>query len=210
MLDNLRNALLSVVFLLSFTSALAAGAPYFNLRWFLQDVVAATLIGPKRYEEARNLGAFEEEQFQRNRAEPTTAWIMRSQGAGRIIQDIGCNAFILRTFADWQSDLSQDVSSVPQWREAYHGVSVIADYRSGFRGLTHVSMAAAVASPGIPKHAFSRVSTGAIATEFFEIAATFRGAGFDRMHKAVAQLEMSLVRQETCDGFELYIWDFRR
>lgn len=202
--------MLVVVFLLSCTSALSAGAPYFNLSWFLQDVVAATVVGTKRYEEARNLGAFEEEKFLRNRAEPTTAWIMPSLGARRIVQNIGCSAFILRTFADWQSDLSQDISSVPQWREAYHGVSVIADYRSGFRGLMHVSMAAAVASPGIPKYAFSRASSGAIAAEFFEIAATFRGAGFDRMHEAVAPLDMSLVRQETCDGFELYIWEFRR
>lgn len=210
MLKILRNVLLLVIFTLSSTFGCAAGAPYFNLPWFLKDVVAATQLGKERYEQARNLGPFEAEMFLRNRAEPTTAWIMRSQRDGRTVQDIDCNAFILRDFADWQSDVFQDTSSVPQWREAYHGVSVFADYRVGLRGLTHVSLAAAVVSPGIPEHAFSLDSSGAISAEFFEIAATFRSAGFDRMREAVAPLEMSLVRQETCDGFELYIWDFRR
>lgn len=210
LLKILQNVLLLVIFILSCTLGSAAGAPYFNLPWFLQDVVAATLLGRERYEKARNLGPLEEEMFLRNRAAPTSAWIMRSQSVVGTVQDIDCNAFILRDFADWQSDVSQDSSSVPQWREAYHGVSVFADYRSDLRGLTHVSLAAAVVSPGIPEHAFSLDSSGAISADFFEIAATFRSAGFDRMHEAVAPLEMSLVRQETCDDFELYIWDFRR
>ena len=210
MVEGLRTALLSVVFFLCFAASLSAGAPYFNLPWFLQDVVAATQIERDRYVEFRNLDPFEAEMLLRNRAEPTTAWVMRSQSVGRNVQDTGCSAFILRTFADWQSDLSQDSSSVPQWREAYHGVSAFADYRSGLRGLTDISLAAAVVSPGIPEHAFSHDSNGAISTRFFEIAATFKGAGFGLMYEAVAPLEMRLVRQETCDGFELYIWHFRR
>ena len=209
-MENLRSSLLSVFFILFGSSGFAGGAPYFNLLWFLQDVVVATQIGKERYEWARNLGAREEEMSLRDLAEPTTPWIMRSQGAGRIVGDIDCSAFILRTFAEWQSDTSIDVKSVPQWREAYHGVSVVAEYRSGRRGLTHVRMAAAVVSPGIPEHAFLPGSSGAISTEFFEIAATFRSAGFHRMHEAVSPLEMTLVRQETCRGFDLYTWEFQR
>lgn len=156
------------------------------------------------------MGAFEAEIHLRNRAEPTSTWIMRSAQAGGAVTDLDCAAFVLRDFSEWQRDNSQDVVSVPQWREVFHGVAVFADYISDFRGLKQVTLAAAVVSPGIPELAFKNAHPGAISPEFFDIAALRTGAGFDRMHEGISSLEMRLLSQEACNGFELYIWDFLR
>ena len=187
-----------------------AGAPFFNLPWFLQDVVAATQIETTAYEELRTMGEFEAEMHLRDQAEPTSAWITRTAETAGDVTDLDCTAFILRNYSDWQNDNAQDTGSVPQWREAFHGVAVFADYFSGFGGLRQVNLAAAVVSPGIPEQAFIDDRPGAISPEFLDAAAIRTGANFHRMGEAVSSLEMRLLRHETCDGFELYIWDFLR
>ncbi len=156
------------------------------------------------------MSAFEAEVLLRDRAEPTSAWIMRSTDVGGDVIDLDCTAFILRDFSDWQNENSQDVGSVPQWREAFHGVAVFAEHFSGFSGLRQVNLAAAVVSPGISEYAFTDGHTGAISRDFFDIAAIRRSAGFDRMHEGISLLEMRLLSHDSCDGFELYIWDFQR
>lgn len=191
-------------------SGWAGGAPFFNLPWFLKDVVAVTQIGKTNFEEVRTMGPLEAEMHLRDRADPTSAWIMSSTEAGGAVTDLDCTAFILRDFSDWKRYNSQDVGSVPQWREVFHGVEVFADYISDFRGLKQVNLAAAVVSPGIPERAFEYAHPGAISPEFFDIAAQRRGTGFDRMHEGISSLEMRLLSHERCDGFELYIWDFLR
>lgn len=188
----------------------AGGAPFFNLPLFLQDVVAVTQIGKSNYEEVRTTGSFEAEMYLRDRAESTSSWIMRSSDIGGAVTDLDCPAFILRDFSDWQYENSQDAGSVPQWREVFHGVAVFADYFSDGRGLKQVDLAAAVVSPGIPERAFSDSDPGAISSDFFDIAAIRTRAGFDRMYEGISSLQMRLLSHETCNGFELYIWDFLR
>lgn len=203
------TALLSVVATLLFASGCVVGMPYINLPWYLQDVVATTLIGREAYVEIRSIGPNAEIPL-RERTEPTANWIMPSPSKGNTIKKTGCDDFTIRTFADWQSAIAQDTLSVDQWREVFHGASVLVDYSVGFRGLRRVQLAAAVLSPGIPKSAFVSDGTGGLQPEYFDAAATFKGAGFDNMREALLPLDMSLRRNETCVGYELYIWEFRK
>lgn len=208
--ERARKVLLSMVATLLFTSGCVAGEPYFNLRWFLQDVVATTLIGREAYEELRSLGPFEAEMLIRERTEQTATWVMRRPNSEHAVEDTSCDAFTVRTFTDWQSDMAQDLDNVPQWREAFHGASVLVDFRSGYRGVKHVHLAAAVPSPGIPKSAFVSDGSGGLKFEFFDAAGTYTGAGFDNMREAMLPLNMSLTRNETCEGYEFYLWEFQR
>lgn len=206
----LKNARFALFAALVFASGCVVGMPYINLPWFLREVVASTVIGKEAYVELRSLGPSEAEMFIRDRTEPEALWIMRRPNTPQAVNDIRCDAFVVRTYADWQSDNAKDWFSVPQWREAFHGVSTVADVRFGFRRVRYVNLFAAVLSPGIPESAFATDGSGGLSETFFEIARSYVGAGFDRMYEVMSPFKMTLTHNETCNGFELYSWEFRK
>lgn len=145
----------------------------------------------------------------RENANPDTIWLEQLPDDTTAAK-AQCSQFRTQTYAQW---LDGSSVSAPQWREAWHGVAVRADYKtrlSNWSQVKSINLIAAVKSPGIPASAFVNDKTGALRPVFFDTAALFKAAGFDRMRGVVGQLSMHLKEQKSCDGYELYTWQFSR
>ena len=183
--------------------------PFINLSWYLQDTVVATTLSHDEYLNWRSADIIEIESDLRQIANPETIWIERLP-TDNDISDVICDDFAIRTFANWQS---RDFMTIPQWREAWHGVAAFADHSVNFFSplkVKRVTLSAAVRSPGIPSGAFVEDGSGALKAKFFDTASHFIGAGFKGTRKLIAPLSMRLLNHQSCKGFELYTWSFRR
>ncbi len=148
---HFSKALMSIAALLLSPSPLTAGAPLFNLHWYLQDVIAASSVGTETYLELRSLGPFEAELLIRERSNPTTQWTMPRPGFDRDIEDAQCEDFALSSYSEWRHKNSDRVDSVPQWREAFHGVSTLAGFDKIFSALNRQQSQLQCDIPASPK-----------------------------------------------------------
>lgn len=191
-------------------SDLHAGDPLFNLPWFLKDTVVATIIAEEEYRYWRTSDVLSVETELRRRAGADTVWIERLPTQAKV-SETSCEDFGVSRHSDWLRQISKDQSSVPQWREAWHGVAVRTQiYRSflPLSGVRRIELVAAVKAPGISKSALDLPRGGAIKERFFRTASTYKAAGFDRMAEIVRPMAMTLTKQNSCDGFMIYHWVF--
>lgn len=189
-------------------SELYAGDPLFNLPWFLQDAVVATTITEEEHRTWRTSGTFEVEMELRQQADADAVWVEPLPTKSELSQT-SCEDFRLSRYSDWVRRNTEETSSVPQWREAWHGVAVRVRADRQLLSLSRVrriELVAAVRNPGVPEAALDPSREGAIQEKFFEVASVYRAAGFDRMVKIVQPMKMTLTNQKTCDGFVIYHW----
>lgn len=186
--------------------------PLHNLGWFLRDVVVVARVSEESYLEWRMKSPVEAEFLLRDQATSDTLWIKNISHSNKVAET-NCDDFSVSNFADWAKANSASVSIVPQWREVWHGVSTRASFQRvslGSSELKRIELAAAVLGSGMPVRAFSESSEGALRQRFFDVASRFKGGGFDRMARKVQHLKMRLLKRQSCNGFELYVWQFDR
>ena len=168
----------AMTFIVICPSPARSGDPWFNLSWYLQELVASATMGHDVHAEWRREDPFATEMRLRAGTRDDAVWIERTPYREHSA-DARCEDFTVLTFANWKHGLAEDTDSVPQWREVWHGVWADAKFSAASGQIHDIGgLVAAVRSPAIPPDAFVAGPGGALAQAVFKASQALYRCGF--------------------------------